>query len=54
MCFDPWWQGQGYGEARFSNDGLVRFTWPADLNDPGAEPMDPFAGFYPAHTELTE
>jgi hypothetical protein len=54
MCFDPWWQGQGYGEARFSNDGLVRFTWPPDLDDPAAEPMDPFAGFYLPHTEMTE
>lgn len=40
---DPWWQGKGRGEARFSADGRVRFTWPSDPDDPAAEPMDPFA-----------
>ena len=46
LRFDPWWQGKGCGEARFSDDGRVRFTWPADPESPShAAPMDPFAAF---------
>ena len=41
--FDPWWQGKGRGEARFTADGRVSFTWPDDPDDPTAGPMDPFA-----------
>ena len=40
---DPWWQRKGCGEARFSADGHVRFTWPVDPDDADGEPMDPFA-----------
>ena len=40
-----WWQGKGHGEARFTADGRVRFTWPTDPEDPNGEAMDPFAAF---------
>ena len=43
MHLDPWWRGKGYGEARFTHDGRVRFTWPTDLDDPDAGAMNPFA-----------
>ncbi len=43
MC--SWWQGKGHGEARFTADGRVRFTWPTDPEDPNGEVMDPFAAF---------
>jgi hypothetical protein len=43
--FDPWWQGKGCGEARFSNDGRVQFSWPIDT-DPESpscgEALNPF------------
>jgi hypothetical protein len=41
--FDPWWLGKGRGEARFTADGRVSFTWPDDPDDPAAGPLDPFA-----------
>ena len=55
LRFDPWWQGKGCGEARFSDDGRVRFTWPADPESPShAAPMDPFAAFGTvSYTHLT-
>ena len=42
LCFDPWWQGKSHGQARFSEDGRVCFTWPPDPDEPGAE-LNPFA-----------
>ena len=41
--FDPWWLGKGCGEARFSLDGRVRFTWPLDPDSADGERLDPFA-----------
>ena len=49
---DPWWQGKGRGEARFSADGHVRFMWPSDPDDLAAEPMDPFAAMGMRNTSL--
>ena len=45
MAMDPWWQGKGCGQAKFTPDHRVTFTWPADP-DPEAEDgavLDPFA-----------
>jgi hypothetical protein len=39
--YDPWWQGKGVGEARFTSNGVLTFAWPRDPKD-GAE-MNPFA-----------
>ena len=39
IAFDPWWQGKGCGEAQFTPEGRVEFTWP----EVAGEVMDPFA-----------
>jgi hypothetical protein len=41
LAYDPWWQGKGNGEARYGQDGSVRFSWPEDPDNAG-ERLDPF------------